>query len=762
MENHDFKIKKIQGLTDEVKLFHPLLKDLLAKLPAVSSVAYTHGQNEMGADFVITIRNTTLDTEEYVGVIVKCGDIRQSHDDIERQIKECSIPRKADGGKKKIYLNQIWIVTNGSISENAKTKIYEEHKTTNVSFIWDETLVKLVEKHYPEFWEDMDRNVGLYLSSVGRRIQDLNSKYCLIDINQGDFYIAQEVVKIDSDNRRKFSLRTKSKPEKLSEVLKNERFVFVEAGMGYGKSRLLRQAAIDFAVHRKFAEQGILPVFINFRDLVDIHDNSLENIINYLINDEKIDPEKHSLLFVIDAVDEVKSDNNIKAEKISAFIAQLMPHERMRAVFASRPFDDPIVEQTLERCVSRYSLQPLSMQRLVSFVEKVCEKSVVTSKLKSDLQRSDLFKSLPKTPISAILLGRILNADTKELPSTLPELYSKYLDLALGRWDIKKGNISEKEYETTVILVRVIAKAMFELDMPEIGIGDAKDIVSEYLSKRETGQNNDKLFANIIGCSEIISVDEIKNKLFFRHRTFLEFMYSENLFIKHGNSAKVAYPFDGYWGAVNYFYLGRLKDCPDQLKDIFDQIPQNEQEQVNKLFQAGSYLLAAYQSPYEDITECVKKTILEASDMYCRICENPTITPLGKFSEVQLLALMTVVMRHSFEYDFFNRALRDVETDVLLSVDSDKRKAVAAFFIAAIRAGLGNRDAFEALISDHASNLPLSLKLGVGHASDDANVTNDAIKRLGKQIVRSKKGNPLLYKTLYKVPLDERKDLVFV
>ena len=299
---------------------------------------------------------------------------------------------------------------------------------------------------------------------------------------------------------------------------------------------------------------------------------------------------------------------------------------------------------------------------------------------------------------------------------------------------------------------------MFESDFAEISIGDAKGIIAEYLSKRETGQKAEKLFESIINCSEIISVDEVKNKLFFRHRTFLEYMYSEILFIKHGTSQKIEHPFDGYWGAVNYFYLGKLKDCPEQLRQIFSLLPQSEQDKIGKLIYAGSYLLAAYQSPYESITECVKTTVLEAADMYCKICEEPKKSYLGKFTEVQLLAIMTGLMRHSFEYEFFNRALRDVETELLSYVDSNKRDAIAAFYVAAIRAGLGNKDAFVALITDHLRHLPLALQVGVGHASDDADVTNDTIKRLEKKNTRARKGNPLLYQLIYDTPLDERKD----
>ncbi|MGB8226223.1 MAG: NACHT domain-containing protein [Sedimentisphaerales bacterium] len=759
MEDHDAKLKKIRGLTDEVRQLHPLLKDLLPKLPHVIHVEYTHGQSEMGADFIVILQNPTLGLEQYIGVIVKSGDIRQDHESLERQIKECSVKRKISGGKKEIYLNEIWVISNGAISANAKDKIYEEYHSKNITFIWDEILVSWIENYFKEYWEDMDQNVALYLSAVGRNANDLNTRFGLLDISQGDFYIEQDIIKVDKRKESKFLLKPTQKNTHLASALEKERFVYIQGGMGFGKSRLLRQAALTYANHRHFNEKGILPVFINYRDLIETHNNSLESLLRTLKTGSKIDPEKYALLFVIDAIDEIKGDTESKIEMVIQFISELMPHKNMKAVFASRPFEDPILLEKLDHYCSRYSLLPLSMQRMISFVEKLCEKSVITSRLKMDLQKSDLFRSLPRTPISAILLGRILNTDVKELPSSLPELYGKYLDWALGRWDIAKGAMSEKEYETTVILVRLIAKFMFENDLNEIGLGDVKGIIEDYIDRRETGQQLQKLFHNVIERSEIFLIDELQNKLFFKHRSFMEYMYAEEMFLKHGKSAKIEKPFDLDWVAVNYFYLGKLKDCPDRLKEIFEIIPANQSVALSKIMHSGQYLLAAYQSPYSVIIDCVKSAVLDAAKLYCDACENPTTSKLGALPELQLLAILTGVMRYTFEYDFFKHALTDIETEILLNVDSDKCSIVAAFFIAAIRGGLGHKDAFKVLVTDYSASLPAIVKLGIAHAADDANITNDAIQKLEKKLNRAKKENSAFYKSLYSTPMTERKDL---
>src|SRR5262245_24873793 len=100
------KAKRLAELSDEVDELHPLLKRLLPKLPTVQSVDYTHGATEMGADFVLTKRHAVFGDQEYVGVVAKVGKVHQDYSDIERQIKECWVPRTVDGGKRRVRLNE--------------------------------------------------------------------------------------------------------------------------------------------------------------------------------------------------------------------------------------------------------------------------------------------------------------------------------------------------------------------------------------------------------------------------------------------------------------------------------------------------------------------------------------------------------------------------------------------------------------------------------------------------------------------------------
>jgi hypothetical protein len=185
------KQDKLSSLTDEVKELHPLLNALLPKLPNINNVEYTHGPDEMGADFVLSQRNPTFEFDEYVGVIAKLGKMAQDFSDIERQIEECAVERTFRGGKQKIRVDEIWIILTGNITKGAQIKIYEKYKSRKITFIQGEQLIRLIDKYLPNYWSDTTLLIGEYLYSLRLRNEENDRSFNLIQIPDQKFYIKQ-------------------------------------------------------------------------------------------------------------------------------------------------------------------------------------------------------------------------------------------------------------------------------------------------------------------------------------------------------------------------------------------------------------------------------------------------------------------------------------------------------------------------------------------------------------------------------------------
>src|SRR4051812_37447232 len=120
------KAAQIQAVDDEVGVMHPLLAEIFPKLVNVTYVENTHGPNEMGADFVLERNDPAIRETYYIGVIAKTEKILQNFGELERQIKECSVRRYIRQGKQEIRLQEIWVITTKSFSQNAKIKIHDQ------------------------------------------------------------------------------------------------------------------------------------------------------------------------------------------------------------------------------------------------------------------------------------------------------------------------------------------------------------------------------------------------------------------------------------------------------------------------------------------------------------------------------------------------------------------------------------------------------------------------------------------------------------
>ena len=242
------KLQRVKGISAEVDELHPLLQRLLDKLPGVTSVENTHGTLEHGADFVISKTDLTIDLPSYCGVIAKCGNINKSeaHRVIE-QARECHGERYFLGGKQKIALSEIWVITSGTIAEHAKQLMHGQFAASNLQFIQRDHLIKLIDKYLQSYWTDVDVHVGDYLANLGKLIEIEDRELSLIPQLDEWFYIEQDIVRFRArdplaSRRRRLP---KAEPVKLFEEIRTNRFILIEGDAGVGKSKCAREIALS-------------------------------------------------------------------------------------------------------------------------------------------------------------------------------------------------------------------------------------------------------------------------------------------------------------------------------------------------------------------------------------------------------------------------------------------------------------------------------------------------------------------------------------
>lgn len=743
MEN--WKIQKLSAMRDEVRELHPLLKQIFTADPSIARHEYTHGNTEMGADFVLARIDPTLNEEAYIGVIVKAGDIKQDYADVRRQIDECKIERFFDGGKKKVYLSEIWIVCNGSISNGAERKIHEDFKNRSIKFIDLDKLCKLVERHAKYFWDAVPPTIGTHFKRTLAELIASESQSALLPANLGQ-YIDQELMETPATGKDKGTFRFKKTARfSLQKAITAGRSIFIQGGMGSGKSTMFRRFARSLCEGSSFGENRLVPLLFTFSE---ISNNPREAIIRSIDSIRAgMGSETAEFLVFVDGLDESAtfSGSLVAAAKEVATLSQEFTD--VKVIIGSRPIWTIEEEVEISNFSDRYTILPLTIPQIIRYLEGACTKIGMSDRLRHDLVKSNLFRTLPRTPLILALLARIVSADVKELPQTLPELYAKYMELALGRWDEEKGLANEREYPVTVVLLGRLAKYLLDNNLSGISIQEAIEHFRAYIAPREGLPAAEEIFKKITKRSEILVINRDKGTICFRHKTFADYLLAQQQKERYGRAAPLSNPFEGYWLDVEYFYLGLIQDAGDRIDMLSRLQLKTDREKLLRLFNFGNLMLAAFQTEYHHIDKAVYSTFLETTNFFIAIRNGTHASPLSNFPEIQLFSAICFALQSAFEYDYFRKALENAQLNCQTdnSLDEETR-LIVSFLIDAVRAGLGAKDVFRFLITDRATELPWLIRLAIGHVAQDTDLTIEYIDRFNKKVNKSIRGNSSLKK----------------
>lgn len=742
----DYKLKKtkINNLTNEIDDLHPLLHSLFKKMPSISNTDYTHGNREFGADFVLCHFDEILDSEDYIGVIVKSKTITQiSINDVDRQIKECSMPRLIENGKKKIILSSIWIITSQNIAQNAQDKINHDYPDKKFVFIDDNKLVSLIDKYMKNFWYDIELSLSDYLKDIRIKTTEEDLRFNLMPGMQNDIFIEPEIYRVIKEGYE-FNEKKKNKvfdKVKIEKEIEQNNFIIIEGQMGAGKSKLLRHLAIQYSEPSFYIQNKIIPILLQYKSIIEEALFSIDLLINYALKTYNIeDINNRKLLILIDGYDEVDIDGEKNISILKDLINSHHEYKGCAILLATRHTNILGNKELFGNSVLKVELSSLSPKKMIEFLSKLCHALNIADRLVEDITKSPLMQQLPQSPIAAILLAKLIENNSKDLPSNMPELYQKYLELALGRWDIDKGLESQKEYDVALSIIMDIAEFIIDGNIDEVSCDILYQKIDEYLKPRNLNLEVSKIVKILLDRSAILTKNHSINTVRFSHRTFSEYFYA--LRKAHLNDLQIdTRVFSIYWMNIYYFYIGIKRDCPEYLNSICALQPENEGQSWLKVINLSNFFMAGYSTPYNIIKNNFHKILLDTASMYENIIQKKISSAFKSFPEMILLWWIQFTIRNSYSYDYFGKAIDDCVLSIIEDTASDEKKAYALFFLSVIGIDQNNTSPLDFLLSEYKERLPITVQMGL----------LNELKRLGTKNAIEKKGLKTLYRQLSKV-----------
>lgn len=271
-------------------------------------------------------------------------------------------------------------------------------------------------------------------------------------------------------------------------------------------------------------------------------------------------------------------------------------------IVAARPYRDLVGLSRYET----FGILPMSWkqaERIVRSLER--GKKLPAEQTKEVLRRLEQIHGIELNPLLVAVFAATSEYSRQDIPANITELFKKYTELMLGRWDEQKGLAQQYQAPLKDFLLKRVAFQMHESRSTNIAISRFEELVSHELRIRGYSANVATILDELVQRSGLFRV--LGEELEFRHHLLQEFFAGRGIpsvnFIKQ-------VVIDEWWKRAIVFYFGENPGDVQLLREVLESVPKKaEQEVYEAITTIGLALQACYLSEVNDKIEMWKSVV---------------------------------------------------------------------------------------------------------------------------------------------------------
>lgn len=554
---------------------------------------FIHGEEMCGADeegkdcYFITVDKMGI--EMIYAVQTKTGNLNMASDATKNMITAITQMRMVmstyvinTNSKLKRKPNVGILCASGKINQSARKHIASEVNDANLRFMDLHEIINDVDALYPEYWVGISAKRNPYLVALYEDLNASKDELSLVNI-LADLELTSAVTEEGYANLRlcrtfikheKSHGRLTQKPdfEEVSGVgilARKKSLILIKGEGGFGKSTLLRRLAEIESRRTVNGHGSVIPVILRSTSIVT-DTSTLLNLaaemttkINKSMRDTgftQSDLADGNVLLLIDALDEASTDaqKQILSSKVAKF------HEdfpKCKIIITSRP------HSFIGRCAflssfEEWNVLPLEIkeaQKLLNLAAK--NKVIPVEKTAEVLRQLNQIHGIEINPLLVTIMTATADAQRKDIPANITELFSKFSEIMLGRWDSKKGFSQQFEGPLKHRLLGDLALYLHSQGLTSIPADECEGYLRQRLEKlTDSGEKIDVLLDELVNRSGLLRFGE--KGIEFRHLLLQE--YFAGCAIKD-SVVILPYMGDEWWRRVIVFYFGSNPDDSDGL-----------------------------------------------------------------------------------------------------------------------------------------------------------------------------------------------------
>ena len=626
---------------NEAEFRQDVLIPLLKKL-GYQKVRERHGSQEYGKD--ITFYEESQFGGMYYAIVAKVGDIsgaasgKQNLDIVKAQIDQAfTMPFEDSEDKETYHIDRVIVWTTGSISNNAERQIVNlaDARYKYVIFRGDEATVDLLEKHYPAFFTIRDVVVSDYYSAAQKyycRLEELRTLGAIEDNHQLPIiFVAPTFSELAPRKIKDRKVEVKREKFSFSAIQKLSNSMIIIGGAGSGKTTILRKLFLGvIEQNEQDANREPIPVLAKFKQINFSLDNPIEETLRgelYRFSpdgpwdelDEYLKLGKVSIF--LDGLDELENKASIdKAiEKIRQFNSK---YPKITMVLSSRYLTN-LEQPGVLPSFRMFHINDLEPNQMVKFVQNwYGQDTEICRKLIKLISNPSNLRGLPATPMTLAIVAILHERSPwQEVPANQTELFSKYVELALGRWDASKDISVQFEYPIKRFFLQQISWDIHQRNESEISLSDFDTWVALLADEHALNIEVDVFKKEVIERSELLFRND-KEKYEFKHRSFQDYFVGAEI-NRQSNAIDIVTSriLDPWWSPAIFFASGLRPDSEQYIDAILEQVVPTNSKSLFFATSLGELAQATFMATKQTKTRAVRVVLDQLIHSWEHTCD---------------------------------------------------------------------------------------------------------------------------------------------
>jgi hypothetical protein len=583
------------------------------------------------------------------------------------------------------------------VNDQAKQYILDEVANPNIRFLDLDSLVPEIDELYPEFWSGIIGDQHPYLKGLIATLTDDSSSLYLASGSSALKSSSASPVTDEGYAHLKLN-RTFLSPKKVNGVITQQadfEEISIEKLIGYekphvlilgeagcGKSTALKRLAERVA--RKVLENNqSLPTPIILRALdissddTSLAEKALSSTRELTVSGQPavgVDQlQAGSVMLLIDALDEIgtRASLDVFAKALNEFRAN---YPRCPIIVTGRNYS---YIQSLEalKDFRQFTIAPIGHKEATKIIKNLSRKkaTIDKSKTREVVRQLEHIHGIELSPLLVTVFVSSTDSTRRDIPANITELFAKYTEELLGRWDSGKGAGQQYESNLKGLLLQRVAFKMHSQKQVSILKEDFQRYIENELA--EVGQHEAKIDSLLDEIKRSGIFREFDGRIEFRHLLLQEFFAGRGIPDPKLISTLVL---DEWWRRAIVFYFGANPGNESALRNLIgDESGKNPQQLFNVAITVGLAAQACYfikVSPKMEIFAWVLNALGAARDVYLPGGKDGAGLPLHTFLMHYLVGRDGVAAECLGDVSYFTSIIEGEQ-------DSEKKGLIAFWYL---------------------------------------------------------------------------------